>query len=453
MKKAIESFNLKSISQLKFTSDRMPWYIERYPGIKKRSDGHYYYRNRRIFMRDDTKAKQSFLKSVYSKTPKSIGRDKFFDIVLSDAIGIKRDDAFEWLKQQENYQRFRYRFQMSKAKQQSSKKPHSRWVMDTTQMRRIDGKKYSSGYKALLNVIDAFSKYAWSKPIKSMTPEAVSTAFKDIVTSVGQNPKTIVIDNGTEFKGVFQQLCDRRSIKVIRGESFTPQNQGLVERFHRTLKRWIKSEMVDHNDNRFQRYIDKSLKAYNHTRQDTTGKKPVDMLHTQKDHLSEKTQERINRRKKYTSINNRYFKPLQVGDKVRIDMLKTKHVSNAQKSLAKQKTLRMDRPIFTKEIYRVLSKIQGNYYTTSYNPNKKFYRHSLLKIDGSSDFQDDQTDHNSTPHSNNHTTSNDHTLSDVNSTRPSISTNNNNSNATNKRKRQTPRGNTTSTRRLRPPRV
>jgi hypothetical protein len=44
-------------------------------------------------------------------------------------------------------------------------------------------------------------------------------------------------DNGIEFKGEFQDLCDSLGIKIIQGRSYPPQTQGAVEQPNYVFKK------------------------------------------------------------------------------------------------------------------------------------------------------------------------------------------------------------------------
>jgi len=57
--------------------------------------------------------------------------------------------------------------------------------------------KYNNKYKYLLNVIDIFSRYAWSLPLKDKTGKSIAAAL----TTLFQNRKPITIqsDKGTDF--------------------------------------------------------------------------------------------------------------------------------------------------------------------------------------------------------------------------------------------------------------
>ena len=46
----------------------------------------------------------------------------------------------------------------------------------------------------MLNVIDAFSKYAWSIPLKDKKAATVLDGFKQIVKSSGRHPNKLWVD-------------------------------------------------------------------------------------------------------------------------------------------------------------------------------------------------------------------------------------------------------------------
>ena len=49
----------------------------------------------------------------------------------------------------------------------------------------------NKGFNYLLNVIDVFSKYAWSIPIKDKTGKSITDAFQKIVKTSGRRPKKV----------------------------------------------------------------------------------------------------------------------------------------------------------------------------------------------------------------------------------------------------------------------
>lgn len=50
------------------------------------------------------------------------------------------------------------------------------------------------------------------------------------------NPLKVRTDNGTEFKGEFDALCEATKVKHTRSSPFTSHSNGQVERLHRTIE-------------------------------------------------------------------------------------------------------------------------------------------------------------------------------------------------------------------------
>src|SRR5206468_8198398 len=71
------------------------------------------------------------------------------------------------------------------------------WRADLVDM--SEWEKQNKGYKYMLNVIDVFSKYSWSIPMKNKTGLATLEAFSKIVKESDRIPQHIWVDKGKEF--------------------------------------------------------------------------------------------------------------------------------------------------------------------------------------------------------------------------------------------------------------
>ncbi|GJW14887.1 retrovirus-related pol polyprotein from transposon TNT 1-94 [Tanacetum coccineum] len=96
----------------------------------------------------------------------------------------------------------------------------------------INGKKY------ILVIVDDYSRFTWVKFLRSKdeTPEVVIKFLKQIQVGLNKTVRNIRTDNGTEF--VNKDLTDyyeRVSIFHQKTVSRTPQQNGVVERWNRTL--------------------------------------------------------------------------------------------------------------------------------------------------------------------------------------------------------------------------
>jgi transposase InsO family protein len=83
------------------------------------------------------------------------------------------------------------------------------WEMDVADLSPLS--KYNDKYKYLLHIIDIFSRYAWSVPLRGKTATSITTALK----SLFQNRKPIPVQShsGTEFvNAIVQQYLKRQGV-------------------------------------------------------------------------------------------------------------------------------------------------------------------------------------------------------------------------------------------------
>ena len=106
----------------------------------------------------------------------------------------------------------------------------------------------NQGFRYLLTMIDRYTRWTEAIPLVDMTAKTVTDAFLLHWVARYGVPRSITSDRGTQFesrlwKGVMEEL----GIDKHRTTSYHPQSNGIVERFHRTLKNSIRA----HADNTF----------------------------------------------------------------------------------------------------------------------------------------------------------------------------------------------------------
>ena len=108
------------------------------------------------------------------------------------------------------------------------------WVADLVEVQTLA--KQNKGFRYILVVIDAFSKYAWAQPTKKKTGKDVAEAFVKILKSAqGRKPQTLQTDAGKEFYNqVFQTLMKQQNIHHF--STHGNAKASIVERFNRTMK-------------------------------------------------------------------------------------------------------------------------------------------------------------------------------------------------------------------------
>ena len=105
----------------------------------------------------------------------------------------------------------------------------------------IDYKKhqmFNRPYRYILVVIDCFSRFAWTRPLKSKTAEESANALDSILTEIPFKPRFFASDQGNEFsilnKSLKKILIDKFRMKVytLKGQT----KSSIVERWNRTFK-------------------------------------------------------------------------------------------------------------------------------------------------------------------------------------------------------------------------
>lgn len=97
------------------------------------------------------------------------------------------------------------------------------------------------GFRYLLTCIDRFTRWPEAIPLGDITAESVASGFYSGWVSRFGVPEEIVTDQGRQFESsLFNDLLKTLGIKRIRTTPYNPQANGLIERWHRTLKAALK---------------------------------------------------------------------------------------------------------------------------------------------------------------------------------------------------------------------
>jgi len=91
-------------------------------------------------------------------------------------------------------------------------------------------------YKYALTVVDVASRYKEAQPMTSKSAAEVADALSRIYKRGPLKwPKLLQVDPGREFMGAAGQLLAKHEVSVRRGRAGIHREQGIVERFNRTL--------------------------------------------------------------------------------------------------------------------------------------------------------------------------------------------------------------------------
>ena len=117
------------------------------------------------------------------------------------------------------------------------RKVQIRGINDLFQADLVDLRNLASsnrGYKYILFVINAFSKYAWAEPLKTKGGSEVTQAMSRILNRTTA-PRNLQVDAGKEFYNEsFRALMKKYDINMY--STYSVLKASLVERLNRTIK-------------------------------------------------------------------------------------------------------------------------------------------------------------------------------------------------------------------------
>lgn len=107
----------------------------------------------------------------------------------------------------------------------------------------------SQGKNYLLTIMDRFSRFPAAIPLHDITATGVVNAFVSGWISTFGPPKTIVSDNGTQFTSSrWKDMLRKYDIKHNYTSTYSPQGNGLLERWHRRLKEALRAKACNNSN-------------------------------------------------------------------------------------------------------------------------------------------------------------------------------------------------------------
>ena len=135
------------------------------------------------------------------------------------------------------------------------------WSLDILDLNDY-GPKNNRGYRYVLVVIDNFSKFGWTVPLKNKNAQTIKDSFENILISSKRKPNLIETDRGKEFyNNIFQDFLNKNNIKLYSRNS----SYGAVfaERFNRTIRDLLKKIVFEQGDAKWIDLLPTITKQYN----------------------------------------------------------------------------------------------------------------------------------------------------------------------------------------------
>ena len=147
------------------------------------------------------------------------------------------------------------------------------WSLDILDLKDY-GPKNNRGYRYVLVIIDNFSKYGWTIPLKNKNAQTIKDSFENILISSKRKPNLIQSDRGKEFyKNIFQDFLNKNDIKLSSRNS----SYGAVfaERFNRTIRDLLKKIVFEQSDAKWVDILPTITKQYNKKVHSSTKLTPI----------------------------------------------------------------------------------------------------------------------------------------------------------------------------------
>ena len=278
---------------------------------------------------------------------------------IDKSITLKDVKAF--LQQQEEFQ-INKRNDYVKQYQYKITAPIGYYQMDLTFYPKFGAK--NRNYTVMLNAIEIPTRKGYIIPLKSKTEDNIAGAIKKLLTLVDNKMKAVTTDNGSEFlnKSVQQIFKDNR-IKHYTCQVGDHHIMGMIERFNRTIKNYLRRYFTSHKTYNWIDIIDDILYNYNHSYHSSIESEPVNM-----------NIQKINRARSDAIQFNSYVRDalkIKVNDLVRVKLNQDKFDKEGEH--------------WTKSTYVVVSLIGNKFQVknkeSDYVSNKLYSTNQLLKVE------------------------------------------------------------------------
>ena len=131
----------------------------------------------------------------------------------------------------------------------------------------------SEGWKYILLMMDAFTRFAVAAPLKTKTAEEVADVFERIYIQRYGTPKIVHSDQGGEFEREFLVMLRQYRIKKSWTTAYHPQGDGIVERTNRTILNML-STTLQGNRQAWPDALEQVMRAFNASQHRQTGLTP-----------------------------------------------------------------------------------------------------------------------------------------------------------------------------------
>ena len=147
------------------------------------------------------------------------------------------------------------------------------WSSDLLDMKDY-GIKNNKGYGYILVVIDNFSKFGWTIPLKNKYAQSITDAISQIIKTSRRKPSLLETDDGKEYVNkIFHEFLNNHNIK--RYSRNTALGAVFAERFNRTIRNLLKKPVFLKGNGDWLSELPSVTKQYNNIIHSSTKMTPI----------------------------------------------------------------------------------------------------------------------------------------------------------------------------------
>ena len=148
------------------------------------------------------------------------------------------------------------------------------WSLDILDLKDY-GTNNNRGYRYVLVVIDNFSKFGWTVPLKNKNAITIKDSFENIIINSKRKPNLIESDRGKEFyNNIFQDFLNKNDIKLY--SRISSLGAVFAERFNRTIRDLLKKIVFERGDANWIDILPTITNQYNNRIHSSTKLSPKD---------------------------------------------------------------------------------------------------------------------------------------------------------------------------------
>ena len=122
----------------------------------------------------------------------------------------------------------------------------------------------NKGFRYIFIIIDNFSKYLWTIPLKNTYSQTITNEFSNILTKSKRKPNKIESDRGSEFyNSIFQNFLKSKNIQHY--SRFTDKGPSIAERVIRTIRNLLKKPVFEKGNADWISELPSVIRKYNNT--------------------------------------------------------------------------------------------------------------------------------------------------------------------------------------------